>query len=182
MLFMLPAANILEKQGRVCAHRFTPTSREELRKLTQLVPRLRELSIQLIISSDLDAQSADALARRLNVGFEEWPSLRRINAGKLHGTPASQFSKLYDSIQAPEVPVKGGDSHASFGKRMAAARDRLALAQPNTLVVADERVLSHLTGASGAERYHVYQCEVLSASSADKTEAVHASAASSGRS
>jgi broad specificity phosphatase PhoE len=179
MLFMLPATNILEKQGRVCAHRFTPTSREELRKLTQLVPRLRELNVKLIVCSDLDAQSADALARRLNVGFEEWPSLRRINAGKLHGTDSAKFEKLYGSIQAPEVPVKGGDSHASFEKRMAATQERLAKVPPKTLVIADERVIVKLTGAHGAERYHVY--EVTLASEPHEAETVHASAASGGR-
>lgn len=157
MYWCLPAANIYDKQERVCSHRFTPTSRNELRKLTQLVPRLRELGISLVVCSDLDAQSGDALARRLNVPYEEWQSLRRLNAGKLHGTDADKFRKLFDSLTERDVPVRGGDSHASFEKRIRASKERLAKATQNILVVADAAVLERLTGARGAARYHIYE-------------------------
>ena len=157
MLVCLPAANIMDKGLRVAGHRHTPCSREELKRLQELVPRLRELGCTAIVCSDLDAQSADALARRLNVPVEEWESLRRWNWGKLHGVYTERADAVRDRIADRTVPVKSGDSRASFEKRCATARERLALAQPETLVLADEEVLEQLLGAGGAARYHIYE-------------------------
>jgi histidine phosphatase superfamily protein (branch 1) len=157
MLICLPAVNIMDKATRVAAHRHTPCSREELKRLQELVPRLRELSISKIVCADLDAQSADAIARRLNVPVEEWESLRRWNWGKLHGSYVAAADAVRDRIAAPDVPVKGGDSRTSFGKRIAASHQRLATAQQNILVIVDEEVLEKLTGAGSAQRYHLYE-------------------------
>ena len=160
MLVCLPAANIMDKSLRVAAHRHTPCSREELKRLQELVPRLRELGCTAIVCSDLDAQSADALARRLNVPVEEWESLRRFNWGKLHGTHTERADAVRDRISDRTVPVKSGDSWASFDKRCAASRAKLATAQQKTLVMADEEVLEKLIGAGGAARYRIYEVEL----------------------
>lgn len=160
MYVTLPAANIMDKGLRCAAHRHTPCSREELKRLQSLVPRLRDLGISRIICSDLDAQSADAIARRLNVPIEEWESLRRWNWGKLHGAYTERADEVRDRIADRTVPVKGGDSRASFAKRIAASHERLALAQQDILVIADEEVLEGLAGAGSAQRYHVYQVDL----------------------
>src|SRR6266568_4061636 len=129
---VLPAANIYDKQQRVAAHKHTPASREELKRLQQLTPRLRELGVERIVCSDLDGQSGETLGRRLNVPVEEWECLRRRNWGKLHGVPRQRALEVLAAISELTVPVKGGDSHISFSKRILAARNRLAQAQQNT--------------------------------------------------
>lgn len=156
--FVLPATSIYESQERVSAHRHTPLSRESLKALRDLVPRLRELNVKKVIASDLDEQSASLLGRRLNAPVELWQPLRRFNWGKLHGTKACKARDVYESIQAPEVPVKGGDSKASFHKRLSAARARLlALAAPS-VVMADAQVIAQLIGANATLQHnHIYE-------------------------
>src|SRR5258705_3935025 len=129
MIAMLPAANIMDLAERCAGHRHTPCSREELRKLQALTPRLAELGCSKIVCSDLDAQSGDALARRLNVPVEEWPSLRRFNVGKHHGRYTADVVTTPERIAAPDVPIKGGDSRTSFEKRIAASREKLMSVQ-----------------------------------------------------
>lgn len=160
MLVCLPAANIMDKAQRVAAHRHTPCSREELKRLQELVPRLRELGVSRLICSDLDAQSAEALARRLNVPVEEWESLRRWNFGKLHGQYTAHADDVRDRIADRTVPVKGGDSRASFEKRCSASAQRLHKVGDTCLLIVDEEVLEKLTGATGAVRYRVYSIEI----------------------
>ena len=179
MIVTLPAANIMDLAERYAGHRHTPCSREELRKLQALAPRLAELGCTRIVCSDLDAQSGDALARRLNVPVIEWESLRRFNAGKHHGRYTADVDATRERIAAPDVPIKGGDSRISFDKRIAAAHQRL-LAEPlTTLVIADEEVLAKLTGAEGAIRYHIYQVELkgVNSGSADETTALRTATA-----
>jgi hypothetical protein len=156
----LPAANIMEVAERVSGHRHTPCSREELKKLQALAPRLKELGCTRIVCSDLDAQSGDALARRLNVPYEEWESLRRYNVGKHHGRYSADVDGVRERIAAPDVPIKSGDSRTSFAKRIAASYERLRTLPRTTLLIADEEVLERLTGAGGAVRYHVYEIEL----------------------
>lgn len=155
--FILPAESIYESQGRVAAHRHTPLSHESLRALRDLIPRLRELGIHKVVASDLDEQSAALLGRRLNAPVDLWQSLRRFNWGKLHGTKASKAREVYDSVQG-QVPVKGGDSRASFSKRIAAARARLIDAKQPLAVMADAQVIAQLIGANAAlEHSRIYE-------------------------
>lgn len=161
MIFMLPAANTFDVSGRVSGWRQPTTPRKELRKLDVLVPRLRELSIIGIIASDLDEITAKYLARKLEVPFELWESLRRYNAGRSHGLECAKFEKLLNSVQDPIVPVKGGDSRVSFGKRVAGARERLAKARQNILVVADSRVIGALLNQEAKlERCRLYAVDL----------------------
>jgi len=158
LYFVLPATSIYETQERVSGHRHTPLSRESLKALRDLVPRLRELNVKKVIASDLDEQSAALLGRRLNAPVELWQPLRRFNWGKLHGTKACKAQDVYKSIQAPEVPVKGGDSPASFHKRLSAARSRLLDLTLPSVVMADAQVIAQLIGAPAAlEHNHIYE-------------------------
>jgi broad specificity phosphatase PhoE len=169
MIFTLPAATIYDLSGRVSGWREPTTPRAELQKLDALIPRLRELGITRIVGSDFAEKSVKRLARQLEVPFELWESLRRFNAGKLHGTDSRKFEKLYDSVQStPIVPVKGGDSRASYEKRMAAARDHLRKLPSTTLVVAEGReVISILQqGVPDIRRCRLYGGEVPGGESA----------------
>lgn len=178
MYVCLPAANIMDKAQRVAAHRHTPCSREELKRLQELVPRLRELGVSRLICSDLDAQSAEALARRLNVPVEEWESLRRYNWGKQHGRFTAEADAVRDRIADRTVPVKSGDSRASFEKRCSASAQRLQKVGDTCLLIVDEEVLEKLTGATGAVRYRIYSIEIteVQIGSAHENEALAASA------
>lgn len=155
MLFILPAPNVYEAQGRVAGHKHTPTSRESLKLLKPLVPRLRELGVSKIICSDLDIATGSYLARRLNIPVEEWQSLRRFNVGKLHGTDQAKFSEVYAGLQSPEVPVKGGDSKASFDKRVAHSKHRLRNISETILVICEAKFLGVIL-----EPYHIYDVEL----------------------
>lgn len=160
MYVSLPARNIYDKQDRVAAHRHTPTSREELRNLAALKGRLQELGVSRIICSDLDGQQGDTLARRLNVPVEEWESLRRFNWGKWHGAAAARAYEARPVGGDPTVPIKSGDSQASFNKRCQHSLAKLAkLDTAKILLVVDAEVLEKLTGATGAQRYRIYEVE-----------------------
>jgi broad specificity phosphatase PhoE len=164
ILFVLPARTHLEEQGRVMGWRQVTADRASLRELKQLVPRLRELGATKVVVSDLDGQSGWLLGRRLNVGVEEWHSLRRFNVGKHHGEAGEQFEKLRTQLvekwkSNPDIPVKGGDSLKSFTKRMSASRDKLKSQGTATVVVADAKTVAALIDAPDAKLEHgrVYQ-------------------------
>jgi len=165
ILFVLPAATIYDKQDRVMGWKSTPPSRDAMRELKHLVPRLRELGTTKIIACDLLSDSGKLLARRLNVPYEEWSSLRRFNVGRHHGAPASKFNELYQKMSSiwtekPDVPVKGGDSLTSFNKRMSASADKLSKSANDDIVVvvADPKVVQTLAKTNATlERNRVYQ-------------------------
>lgn len=149
MIFTLPAQTIYEATGRVSGWKHSPARRQSLRAIRSLVPRLRELKVEKVVCSDLDAQTGELLGRALRVPVEQWDSLRRFNAGKLHGAPQQRWADLMDTMQLmwqekPDVPVKGGDSQTSFKKRVTASHQRLVKTQQNILVVAPEQVLQAL--------------------------------------
>ena len=163
ILFVLPAATIYDKQDRVMGWKSTPPSRDAMRELKHIVPRLRELHVSRVVACDLLSDSGKLLARRLNVPYEEWSSLRRFNVGRHHGAPASRFQELFQKMSSiwtekPDVPVKGGDSLTSFNKRVAATREKLTHLQQNTLIVADPFVVQSLVKTNATlERNRVYQ-------------------------
>ena len=163
--FVLPAQTIYEQQGRVAGHRHTPASRDSLRELRDLVPRLRELGATKVISSDLDEQSAALLGRRLNVPVELWQSLRRFNVGKHHGMKSSKFEDLYRTVheewkEHPEIPMQGGDSKLSYDKRIAATRERLLrLTAPAVLMAGAQEICALIGANSPLEHNHIYEWE-----------------------
>ena len=163
VLFVLPAETIYDRQHRVMGWKATPSPRESLKQLKGIIPRLRELGAAAVVYSDFDVDSGYLLAKRLGVPFEEWMCLRRLNVGKHHGASASQFAKLEQEMsriwtEKPDIPIKGGDSLTSFKKRVSALGDKLESLQTTTLVVADERIIKALTGATGPlERGRVYE-------------------------
>lgn len=163
VLFVLPAANIYDRQNRVSGWRATPCPRESLKQLKQITTRLKELGAARIVASDLDADTGRFLAKKLAIPREEWTCLRRLNVGKNHGTSASNFAELYQNMQAvwaekPDVPIKGGDSLTSFRKRIAALTDKLKTIDATTVIVADERIVQAIAGTDAKlERGRVYE-------------------------
>lgn len=163
VLFITPAETIYDQEKRVMGHRATPASREKLKKLRELAPRLKELGAQKVICSDLDGQSGFFLARNLGVDCEEWRSLRRFNVGKHHGQHIAKEQKILSEYQErwktnPNIPYFGGDSWTSFKNRLAASKDKLKRNGQVYAVVAPAFVIEHLTGIAGKfESGHVYQ-------------------------
>jgi broad specificity phosphatase PhoE len=155
---MLPAPNIYDRAARACSWKHTPTARTALKELKPLLPRLRELGILKVVSSDLDSDTRDYLTNKLRVTGEEWSCLRRRNAGKLHGQPLDKLDNIWDNLDKPDVPIKGGDSHTSYQKRIAAARARINGAANGTLLVAGARELNAILGTNAPlEPYRVYE-------------------------
>jgi broad specificity phosphatase PhoE len=166
VLFTLPAKTIYDAQSRVMGHRSTPASREELRKLKDLAPRLKELGAEKVVCSDLDGQSGFLLARTLGVQCEEWKPLRRFNVGKHHGQRREKEEKILAEYQErwktnPNIPYFGGDSWTSFKNRLASAKDRLKKNGVVYAVVAPPMVIEQLTGArqQAFEEGHIYAWE-----------------------
>jgi broad specificity phosphatase PhoE len=159
-LFVLPAASIYEVQGRVTGWRHTPASRDALKALKALAPRLTELGVTKVVASDLDEQSAKALSNKLGVPCELWYSLRRWNWGKHHGAKADKAMALLTKLDRPEVPIQGGDSRASFDSRMAASRERLAKADRVLVVAAPREIAAILQFPSVPKLEHARVYEV----------------------
>lgn len=163
ILFVLPAATIYDRQNRVMGWKSTPPSRDAIKELRAIVPRLRELGATKVIACDLLSDSGKLLARRLNVPYEEWSSLRRFNVGKHHGCSVTQWDDTKAKLDTvwvdkPDVPVKGGDSKTSFAKRVATAHERLKKVNDCTVIVADPTMVQALTHAAiPLERNRVYQ-------------------------
>ncbi len=166
LLLTLPAATIYADTNRALSWRQTPTTRDSLKKFKELAPRLKELGVTKIVVSDLDAQCAWQLARRLNVPVEEWQGLRRFNWGSYHGYRPSMFTKVFTDIQRkwaenPDIPVHKGDSLTSYRKRMAATTARLGKLAGTPLVVAGDLEIGELLGHKvQLERYRVYEVEL----------------------
>lgn len=115
-----------------------------------------------VIGSDLDHDSVWLLSKRLGVPYSEWRALRRLNTGKMHGAPLAKLEEVWKALPKPEVPIKGGDSPASFAKRVANAKELLKSVDGTVVVVADERMIQHLVGtAARLERGRVYECQGL---------------------
>lgn len=170
VLFVLPAANVYDNQGRVTAWKHTPCSRASMGQLKELTGRLKELGPHRVIGSDLDHDSVWLLSRKLRIPYEEWSSLRRFNAGKHHGAPAQKFNELWNDMgevwaEKPDVPVKGGDSLTSYRKRMTAAKERLAKLEGPVVLVVTKREVGWITGlkTDSLEHGRVYEWELKDA-------------------
>ncbi len=90
-------------------------SRQEIKSLRTLVPRLRELGVKLVVGVPRDPAAA-WLAAKLHVPLEQWNALKPFNWGK---------AKDHVIPENPIVPVPGGDSRASFKKRLNATNEKL---------------------------------------------------------
>lgn len=90
-------------------------SRQQVKSLKVLIPRLRELGIRMVVAVPRDPAAA-WLAAKLHVPLEQWTALKPFNWGK------ARDRKLPDN---PIVPVPGGDSQASYAKRVRASREKL---------------------------------------------------------
>lgn len=90
-------------------------SRQQIKSLKVIVPRLRELGVKLVVGVPKDP-AATWLASKLHVPLEHWHALKPFNWGKArdHVLPEN-----------PIVPVPGGDSRASFKKRLDATTEKL---------------------------------------------------------
>ena len=163
VLFVLPAKSIYDQQNRVMGHRSTPAPREQLKKLKEVAPRLKELGAEKVVCSDLDGQSGFLIARTVGIPCEEWRSLRRFNVGKHHGQRREKEEKILAEYQErwktnPNIPYFGGDSLTSFKNRLAASKEKLKKNGAVYVVVAPPLVIEHLTGIAGKfEEGHVYQ-------------------------
>ena len=161
ILFVLPAASIYDRQKRAVGWKQTPASRDSMKELKALVPRLKELGPTKVIGSDLDHDSVWILGKKLGVPYAEFQALRRLNAGKLHGAPISKLEETIASLpkDKPDVPIKGGDSLTSYSRRMAHARELLAAIKETAVVVAAPREIGELIGikADGLQHGRVYQ-------------------------
>jgi len=163
--FTLPAETIYDQEGRVMGHRATPASREKLKKLKEIAPRLKELGVEKVVCSDLDGQSGFFLARNVGVQCDEWKSLRRFNFAKHHGQHGEKEEKIFAEYQErwkqnPNIPYFGGDSWTSFKNRLAASKDKLKRNGSVYAVIAPPFVIEHLTGIAGKfERGRVYLWE-----------------------
>lgn len=157
VLLVCPAATIYDAQNRVMGWKHTPCSRAAMKELKALVPRLQELGPVKVVGSDLDHDSVWLLSRKLRIPYEEWTSLRRLNAGKLHGSDTAEFEKVWSAIERPEVPVKGGDSPISYRNRLAASRAKLAKLEGPVVLVVPLREMSELTGTASVKPGRVYE-------------------------
>jgi len=163
--FVLPAETIYDAQSRIMGHRSTPAPREQLKKLREIAPRLKELGVEKVICSDLDGQSGFFLARNVGVPCEEWKSLRRFNVGKHHGQHAEKEQRVLKEYHErwktnPNIPYFGGDSWTSFKNRLAASKDKLKRNGAVYAVVAERFVIEQMTGLAGKlERGRVYLWE-----------------------
>ncbi len=168
ILFTLPAPTVFdESPQRIVGWQSVGIPKLVAHELTTLTPQLRDLDIHLILSSDLDEQSARVLARSLYCPNKLWWQLRRFNWGKLHGQRARKAIKVWSDMQQkwttnPDAPVPGGDSLTSYEKRMSAARARLSkLSGHVTLVIARPQEIRALTQQPGQfSLHHLYQWEV----------------------
>jgi len=93
-------------------------SRQEIKALKSLIPRLKELGVKLVVGVPKDP-AATWLASKLHVPLEQWNALKPFNWGK---------AKERVIPENPIVPVPGGDSRASFKKRLDATVEKLGRA------------------------------------------------------
>ncbi len=156
IIFTLPAPTVYdESPQRIIGWHHVGVPKLVAAELTDVVPRLKELGIRLILSSDLDEQCARVLARKLDCPNKLWKELRRFNWGKMHGQRAAKGMKMWQQMQDkwkdnPTIPVPGGDSLASYQKRMNAAHAKLIrLKGKITLVVARPQEIRTITGLNG---------------------------------
>jgi hypothetical protein len=99
-------------------------SRQEIKTLRALIPRLKELGVKLVVGVPEDP-AATWLAAKLHVPLEQWNALKPFHWGK---------SKERIIPENPIVPVPGGDSRASFQKRLDATREKLGRANSAVFV------------------------------------------------
>lgn len=175
LYFILAPETVYERQKRVRAHRQTPFLRESLSGMKSLAPRLKELGVVAVASSDLDGQAASKLAKTIGVPQESWPCLRGFNWGAHHGAAkekaASIGKHLVEQWKADDsIPVHRGDSAKSFEKRMASARERISRLAKPVVIMAGSREISMIVGAPLAvERGRIYEWNM----DGDETPAIY---------
>ncbi len=132
MLFLITTPpNSLEKKGRVLGNYSARWNRLERQELRGLCTTLRDKGVSTVYVSDLDADAGNIVGDELHATVVKEHGLRRLNAGRHHGTKLDHFHGVLEHIipkwrTNPSIPVRGGDSWTSLEKRLFKAFDKIA--------------------------------------------------------
>ncbi|HUP19464.1 MAG TPA: histidine phosphatase family protein [Gemmatimonadota bacterium] len=128
-------------QGSASDAPLNDTGRDQIRTLAE---RLASASVELaaLYTSDLlrARESAEILARRLDLSLRVDPALREMDHGAFEGLTKKEAMELFPGAHAAleadpgRVPRPGGDSYGTLGERLWPALDRIVHRHPGERV------------------------------------------------
>jgi broad specificity phosphatase PhoE len=153
VLYLITApANKLDKKNRISGWRFVPLDKKAKQEWRALLAPLKGREVANVISSDLDAESANLAGAELSLPVRTDYVYRRFNYGRLHardmGIVDGALRTVQDSWKSnPDIPIREGDSLTSFRKRFVKNFEKLLDSSATSLFVTDSRTIHMIRGA-----------------------------------
>jgi len=148
--------SIHNAEGRIQGQLDVPLSEFGRRQGEAIAAALAELPIDAIYASPLQRalETAQIVARRLNLPIRIDPRLQEINVGIFQGRLRSEVAELYPEAFArwtaadPDFVVPGGESRRALEERGCAAfRDIASAGHEHVAIIAHGRLLAITLGA-----------------------------------
>lgn len=142
----------LEKKGRVSGWRFVPLDKKAKQEWRTLLAPLKDKEVAHVISSDLDAESANLAGDELHVPVRTHYAYRRFNFGRFHAKETSVADGALRIVEEkwksnPDIPIREGDSLTSYQQRFVKSFNKLLEADSISLFVTDARTIHSIRGA-----------------------------------
>jgi len=144
-------ANKLDKKGRVSGWHFVPLVKKAKEEWRALLAPLKGKEVAHVISSDLDAESANLAGAELALPVKTHYVYRRFNFGRLHARDSGVADGALRSVEKlweknPDIPLRQGDSLTSYRKRFIKNFEKLLDEETNYLFVTDARTIAVIRG------------------------------------
>jgi broad specificity phosphatase PhoE len=153
VLYLITApANKLDKKNRVSGWHFIPLDKKAKQEWRALLAPLKGKEVANVISSDLDAESANLAGDELHLPVRTDYIYRRFNFGRFHARDAGVADGALRAMEAKwntnaDVPIREGDSLTSFRKRFVKSFEKLLNSPDTSLFVTDSRTIHMIRGA-----------------------------------
>lgn len=110
---------------------------------TRIMP-LKGLGVSRVYSSDLHREDAEVIAKLLGLPSSSHFSLRPFNIGRHHAKPEGNIEVILEGlvpqwVKNPAIPIRGGDSWASYEKRFLARVKQILKGKTDAILVTDDR-------------------------------------------
>lgn len=145
-IYLIPAKDRMRDDGKAVG--WFPVKQ---RKNQSRFPDIAPLTTRVIrvISDDIHADDAKAIATAVSVESETGFKFRPFNVGRSKGLDGEYVEGILDGIQDrwktnPDIPIKGGDSLSSYRKRFLGALEEMIRKGEDFALLTDERDIRFL--------------------------------------
>jgi|HubBroStandDraft_6_1064221.scaffolds.fasta_scaffold53711_3 broad specificity phosphatase PhoE len=155
LLYLIPAPeNKLDLKGRETGWHRVPLDRNSKKEFRERLKQLSDKGVEYVLGSDLDTEAVHVAANELHLPHRIEFALRRLNLGRHHAAPADAIDAILGTAlkqweSDPNIPIRGGDSLASYQKRVIAFIRKKLTEKGTAALVTDLRTIRALGTLQG---------------------------------